>query len=175
MLEDILKKEWEEVRESFPKLYDLNENSEGWQAEGQIEIIDTSGILWKTFSVRVQIPNIYPRIPPIIFETGGDLPIDPNCHINEDGSCCVGPNTRIFRKLNNNLTIKRWIDLIVIPYLSDQVYRLETGEYKGKEHAHGANGLINDYKEWWQLKTIDEVIYKLKLVTGETKLYRNTK
>lgn len=175
VLEDFLINEWEEVRKSFPKLEELAFVNDTWQANGQIDVIDPSGILWKTFFVRVQIPSKYPLIPPIIFETGGVLPIDPEWHINGDGSCCVGPYVKVYQKLNNVLTIKRWFDLIVMPYFFDQVHRIENGEYKGKEHAHGTNGLLNNYQELWKLGSYEKVIYKLKLITGVTKFPRNAK
>ena len=65
------------------------------------------------------------------------------------------------------------MDLIVIPYLYDQVYKLEKGEYKGKVHAHGKRGLLDDYKEWWGLEKDELVINKLKLITGQIKIGRN--
>lgn len=168
-----IENEWKEVKSSYVKLGDLEIVDEGWQAEGKIEIIDSSGILWKTFSVRILIPSKYPNILPSIYETGGEIPIEPDWHINFDGSCCVGPNTKIYRKLDFKITLKRWLDIVVLPFLFDQVYKLEKGEYIGKEHAHGNKGLIEDYKEWWRLESQEDVVNKLKLITKKNKYPRN--
>lgn len=169
------KNEWIDVRNSYPKLGDLANDGGLLKSEGEIDIIDPSGILWRTFKVRIHIPQEYPNVLPSIFETGGQLQRAPDWHINGDGSCCVGPTAKVFRKLDFNLTLIRWLGQVVLPYLFDQVYKLETGNYAGKEYSHGKKGLIEDYMLWWNLKKPEEVIHKLRLITGEVKIQRNEK
>lgn len=60
-----------------------------------------------------------------------------------------------------------------MPYFFDQVHKLENSEYKGKEYAHGSYGLIEDYKEWLNLDSDEEVIDRLKIITDWIKLPRN--
>ncbi|MFH0759850.1 MAG: SEC-C domain-containing protein [Bacteroidota bacterium] len=171
----VAESEWEEVKNSYPKLADLENDSGIFKSEGEIDIIDPSGILWRTFKVRIQIPLKYPNVLPSIYETGGQLQRVPDWHINIDGSCCVGPSSKVYRKLDFKLTLIRWLDLVVMPYFFDQVHKLETGDYAGKEYSHGKKGLIEDYMSWWNLNTPEEVIHKLKLITGEIKIQRNEK
>lgn len=166
--------EWEDVKSSYVKLGDLKPVKGGWQSEGKIEIIDSERVLWKIFSVKIYIPSNYPKTLPSISETGNAIPKEDDWHVNRDGSCCVGPNTKIYRKLNYNISLKRWLDIVVLPYLFDQVHKLEKGFYIGKEHSHGKKGLVNDYKEWWKLESEDEVINKLKLITKKVKYPRNS-
>lgn len=170
-----IKDEWKEVRKKFKFLGELKSVDEGFEAEDKIEIIDPSGILWRPFDVRIKISSKYPKIPPIIFETGKEIPKEPDWHINRDGSCCVGPNAKIFRKLDNKISIIGWLENIVMPFFFDQVHKLENGEYRGKEYSHGSYGLIEDYKEWWNLESEEEVIVKLKLITNWVKYPRNEK
>lgn len=170
---DGIKIEWEKVKEKYPHLGDLVLTEEGLVSNGKIEIIDPSGILWRTLKVQIEIPEKYPLTPPVIYEIGGELPHEPEWHINGDGSCCVGPNAKIFRLLNSLITIEGWLNIIVMPYFFDQVHKLEKGVYKGKEYAHGSYGLIEDYKDWWKLEHDKEVIEKLKLITNWNKYPRN--
>lgn len=172
---EYIRNEWEDVKSSYEKLGDLKSVKGGWQSEGEIEIIDSERVLWKTFSVKIYIPLNYPVTLPSISETGNAIPKEEeDWHVNHDGSCCVGPNTKIYRKLNYDISLKRWLDIVVLPYLFDQVHKLEKGFYIGKEHSHGKNGLVNDYKEWWELDSEDEVVNKLGLIIKKVKFPRNS-
>jgi hypothetical protein len=172
---DSIELEWQYVRKKYKFLEDLKIIEGCKEANGEIEIIDPSGIVWRKFKVRIIIPKKYPILPPIIFEIDNVIPRIPEWHINDDGSCCVGTNTGIYRKLENNISIIGWLDNIVMPYFFDQVYKLENEEYKGKEYSHGSYGLIEDYKDWWSLKSDADVVSKLKLITNWIKQPRNNK
>jgi hypothetical protein len=69
----VAENEWTEVTKSYPKLGDLVNDGGLLKSEGEIDIIDPSGILWRTFKVKIQIPQEYPNVLPSIFETGGQL------------------------------------------------------------------------------------------------------
>src|SRR3989344_3311374 len=114
-LESKIINEWENVLkvEAYSKLGDLTFESDTGKSSGLIDVIDDSGILWRTFKVKIEIPKNYPESPPKIYEIGDVIPKEPDWHINYDGSCCVGPNAKVYRKLNNNITIKGWLDNVV--------------------------------------------------------------
>lgn len=63
-------------------------SDEGVVVEGIYAIRDDSGVI-DEFAVRVILPTDYPDSAPVVFETGGRTPRDPDRHVNRDGTACV--------------------------------------------------------------------------------------
>lgn len=170
---ELLVQEFSEISSEYSYLETPILKDSLWESSGELEIIDPDGNYWATFSVKITFPSQYPKVPPIIYETGGELRKNPSWHINKDGSCCVGPTTKVIRKLEYNITWKRWLDLVVMPYMLDQVHKKEKGHYVGKEHEHFGKGLLDDYREWWRLESDQEVIEMLYKIIKRKKYGRN--
>lgn len=142
---------------------------------GRLDAIDIDGNNWDTYEVKIVISETYPNELPILFEIGGKIERHPDWHISRDGSCCLGPRIKLIRDLNGNITLIRWLEIHVIPFLANHFYKIKNGEYAGKHYSHGANGIVEYYQELWNIFKKSDIINKLKLITHRSKIGRNDK
>ncbi len=158
--------EYETVKRSYPKLEDPIIEDSNVIIFGSISIIDENKKNWGDFNIKIQIPQEYPDILPKVFDTEERIPRIPDRHINHDGSCCLGPRLKLYHQLNNEITIQNWLDKLAIPFFANQLYyELEDHFFSG-EYSHGAKGILEYYKEYWNSTDIDEIKLKLKRICG---------
>jgi hypothetical protein len=135
---------------------------------GEIDLVNEVGDILDTYQLEICPCEEYPFLFPLVFETGGKLPVNIDWHVYEDtGRFCVKipPEERLI--CINGITLHDFIKNELIPYLFNQTFRRENGYYIN-ERAHGVDGLIEYYGE--RLKTNDtaELIRLLGFI-----LYKN--
>ena len=67
------------------------------------------------YEVEIRIRERFPRRIPVVFETGGRIRI--SYHHLVDGSLCLGSETRLRFMLAEGLSLARFVERCVIPYL----------------------------------------------------------
>lgn len=163
---DILQQHYYDTISSFPKLQEPYLITGIGIIDGEIDVIDSNGFLWDTYGVRILFPPDYPRTIPRLIETTAKIIRHVNWHINDKGVCCLGTDARQYRDMSDSLTLKKWINLFVVPYFANHVRRVEFGSYANGEHSHGVQGLIEDYSAWLQITEKDVLLHRLKLMAG---------
>ncbi len=165
--------EIQEVLNLFPKLKGYKENGKD-VLEGIIEIIDSEGIIWDNFQVKIHITDEYPYRFPILFETGDRIPKIADWHIYTNHACCltVEPNERLV--CSKGIRLITYIQEWVIPYLANQAYRIKFGHYAGKEYSHGPYGNIEYFKELFQEDQVNKIVEFLHYAIEKPKLPRTS-
>lgn len=160
-----------EVLEMFPKLK-LFEKDKKKNLRGEVDIFDNAGNFVDSFVIDVLIPRNYPYRFPLLFETGNKFEHIPDRHVNEDKSCCVCSLQESDLISQKGITIKFFFLKYVLPYLANQLYFDSEKEWANGDYEHGAEGILQFYKELFKVNTIEKVI-KLLTFFNTKKINRN--
>lgn len=146
-----------------------------WCIKGNVDVIDANGVYWDTYTVEILIPLNYPISPPVLVETGGKIQrtADWQWHVGNNGECCLGTPAQIYRELRDGITLLKWMDRFVVPFLANHIHRVELGSYANGEFSHGVKGVFEDYSDLLQLFEVGEVVKMLRLMTGKDLLSKN--
>ncbi|PMX03149.1 hypothetical protein C1X59_05885 [Pseudomonas sp. FW215-R2] len=98
------------------------------------------------YRIRIDITEPLDRGLPLIYETAGRIPQLAEYHVNPGGSLCLGSLLRVRLALGAELTLCRFVEKCLVPFLYTQSLR-EKGiaSFPFGELAHGSPGLIDDY------------------------------
>lgn len=146
---ELIKKQYADALPKYPKLIKLIKVGGGgvWRIDGAIDVIDDGGGYWDTYDVSIFILPGYPKDIPLLKETSKKIIRDANWHMSKEGFCCLATRAKIFHELANGITLVKWLDQFVHPFLANHVVKLKDGNYANKEFSHGAKGII----EGWEL------------------------
>ena len=172
-LEQLINKDYVDASAKYYKLNAPEIRDDLWYISGSIDIIDDKGKNWAAYYVDIRFPNDYPKSPPDLIEIGNKIIRHQDWHINMDGTCCLAPRANFFLKLKNNITLLGWLECFALPFLANHIYKEKTGEYAAKEYPHGAKGIIESYREIFNLNSDTETILLLKYIIGERTMSRN--
>lgn len=148
------------INESYPKL-SLISKSGTKILSGEIDLIDASKNVMDTYKLEIHPSDKYPFMFPLVFETGGRIPINVDWHIYPSlGNCCikVPPEEELICK--NGITLLDFIKNEVIPFFFNQTFRKENG-YFINERSHGVTGLVEFYAEKLGNNDIKQIIILL--------------
>ncbi len=112
----------------------------------------------EVFEVEVSIPKNYPKRLPTIKETSKKIDSSYN-HVNYDNTLCLEVEKAMRTQLSPDYNLIEWIEKFVFPYFYSYCYHRDYGRYPFGERSHGAKGIIEYYKELFQVKTIEEARY----------------
>jgi len=96
------------------------------------------------YQIEFRIPPNFPRKVPLVFETGGRIPR--SYHHLQEGSLCLGSETRLRLLLTEGLSLVGFIERCVVPYLYRYSYLKTYGEAPFGDLAHGADGIREDLR-----------------------------
>jgi hypothetical protein len=99
-----------------------------------------------TYLLRLEIPLGTPDALLDVFEEGGRLRRDPNEHINDDGSFCLGSPLRLTLLMRESVGLVAFLERCLVPFLYAATWRsLGNDGYPFQELSHYGPGLIEDY------------------------------
>ncbi len=137
--------------------------------KGELDIVDTNGILWDTYHIEIKGSACYPYSFPKLFETADAFPkiVDWHVYQFDDKSCCVDvtPNEVIICKYGLNVT--DYIHRFAIPYLANQTFRIREGYYLFGEYSHGILGRIEFYQSKLRAKNPIDLISMFDLIIND--------
>lgn len=142
----------------------------GWlaftaQIPGKVQISDC-------YQIEFRIPETFPLRIPAVLETGGRIPL--SYHHLQDGSLCLGSETRLRLMLSEGLSLVGFIDRCLIPYLYRFSYLATHGEAPFDDLEHGVSGIKEDLRQLLRAKRESEVLPFIRLL-GMKKRYANKK
>jgi hypothetical protein len=127
--------------------------------EGKITLCDESGVAYDAYQIRIECSNDYPNSFPTVYETSERLPPNIDWHIYPDGHFCICTSLEESIYCCKGLTLTRFINDQIVPYLHNQSFREKEG-YFLQERSHGIQGTLESLKDI--LKTNDlQKIYAL--------------
>jgi hypothetical protein len=144
-MNQVFQRELTEAISRFPELSIININGQDI-LKGILDISDESSAVIGSFSIEIYPTEKFPYRFPKIFEVGGDIPCNADWHKFPDNSCCLTVEQDEILKCNNGITLRYFIERMVIPYFANQLYRKETGHYLD-EYPHGKDGIRQFYIE----------------------------
>ena len=122
------------------------------------------------YQIELRIPGTFPRRIPSVFETGGRIPV--SYHHLQDGSLCLGSETRLRLILSEGLSLIGFVDRCLIPYLYRFSYLVTYGDAPFEELEHGVSGIREDLRQLLGAKRESEVLPFIRLL-GMKKRHAN--
>lgn len=141
----------------YPRLSYGAERSEQ-VVKGTIEVLD--GV---SFEVHITFPKDYPRCFPIVREVSDKIPKVSDRHVNPDGSLCLAVRPQELILCKRGLTFESFMDKILIPHLAREFVKSETGEYPSGEYSHGADGVLEYFRESTGINERNKILRLIEL------------
>jgi hypothetical protein len=135
------------------------------------QILGRAGIT-DNYQVELRIPQNFPRRIPLVFETGGRIPRA--YHHLQNGSLCLGSETRLRLLLAEGLSLVGFVERCVVPYLYRFSYLKTHGEAPFGDLEHGPEGIREDLRLLFGVDAISAVLPFVRLV-GMEKRHANKK
>jgi hypothetical protein len=95
------------------------------------------------YHIEIDVPESFPQQLPSIKETQGRIPAD--FHKLEGGALCLGAPTRLLLIARESVSLPRFVDRCVVPYLYGRSYFEKYRTMPFGELEHGAAGIRNDF------------------------------
>jgi hypothetical protein len=124
-----------------------------------------------TYELMICVPFGFPRAVPSVLELGGRIPRLASFHMNSDGTLCLGSPLRLLECLSRSESVYGFTLDCLIPYLFAISKRLRQGsEFIFGELAHGAEGVLNDYRGLFGLTEKGDVLAASSALTMKKRL-----
>lgn len=149
----------------YPDL-DIEQCRSGLSVRGDISFAMThkTHTIEDTFGVELRIPVDYPKTPPSAYETKGRL--NEFEHVFVDGRLCLGAPVEVCMRFAKEPTLLFFIEDLVVPFLFGFSYKDKYGEMPFGELAHGVEGLLAYYVEFFQTSKEGTISLLLYLAYG---------
>ena len=95
------------------------------------------------YHIEIDVPDSFPEQLPSVKETQGRIAAD--FHKLEDRSLCLGSPTRLLLIARESVTLSRFVDRCVVPYLYGHSYFEKYRTMPFGELEHGATGIRSDF------------------------------
>lgn len=118
-----------------------------------------------SYELSIEISKWYPDDLPSVKETGGRIPRDRDYHVNPSGSICLGSPFLLHDITVSTPELTAYAKKAIVPFLYAISRWEKTGErFVFGELAHGAAGLMADYKALLGLTDSEAVPDALRLL-----------
>lgn len=118
------------------------------------------------YQLRIEVPD-YPADLPKVFETGGRIPRNIDEHTFSDGRLCLGSELRLRLAIGRKFNLVAFAERCIVPYLYATSRRATEGRFVLGELAHGAEGLLVDYKDIFAVTTDQAVSAALRILCAK--------
>ena len=124
------------------------------------------------YELAITVPGDFPASLPTVVETGGRIPHTGDYHVNrDDGTLCLGSPLGLMLRLAQEPTLPGFASRCLVPYLYAISHKLtHGGPLPFGELAHGAEGVLADYKALFHLRDGEAVFATLKLLGMKKRL-----
>lgn len=144
------------------------------ELSGTIVLKDSSGFEIDNYQVKIQASLGYPYYFPLVFETGGKIPINIDWHVYEnDGHLCICTTTDEYIKTIKGMPLDLFITNELTPYLFNQTYRREKGFFLN-EMDHGEKGQLQSLKNILNTNDINNIKWFLLMAKNSFKQNRTS-
>lgn len=142
---DLFREAAQSINELYPELH-YAEDAGLPLIQGSLRLNDENGNNYDSYSIKIRPTKEYPLRFPLVFETGGRLPVNIDWHVFEsDGHCCIKTIPEEVLICKSGITLDKFIADEVAPYFSNQSFRQENGFYL-HERSHGNKGTFEFLK-----------------------------
>ena len=157
---------------AFPKLKEIERFGVDI-LKGILELV-TDGEIIDAYEIEIHPTPDYPKSYPIVYETGGRIPMNIDWHVYPEGNCCLAVPIEEEIECRKGICLTRFIGTQVSGYFFNQTFRRRNG-YFYRERSHGLLGSLEYYKELLVLKNLQYVYIALKIASGDQELKPTSK
>ncbi|MFD2529158.1 hypothetical protein [Polaribacter marinaquae] len=142
--------------------------------DGVIDIIDKEGVFWQNYNIRILLSKLnYPNVIPEVFELSSKIDRDIKFHIDTNGKCCLDIYHRLALVQRRGINIIDFYKRFVYPFFANHQFKIKTDSYANGEYDHDIAGVIQYYKEEFELTDFTIIIKYLECSLGILKAERN--
>ncbi|MEQ1871182.1 MAG: SEC-C metal-binding domain-containing protein [Vicinamibacterales bacterium] len=102
----------------------------------------TTEVIEDSYEVRIEVPPNFPKRMALVWETGGR--IRPNYHRLDNGALCLGSRLGVRLQMGRSVSILRFVERCLIPYLYGYSYAEKHGAPPFGELEHGERGSLQE-------------------------------
>jgi hypothetical protein len=95
-----------------------------------------------TYDISIEVPDEFPDRIALVWETSGKIPA--TYHKLDNAALCLGSRIRLRLQMAGSLSVLRFVDRCVIPYLYGYSHFSKTGRMPFGELHHGELGSLQD-------------------------------
>lgn len=137
---DFIFKEFEAIKSQYPGLKIDRPNN---KIAGSIGLFDIdTGEMYDSYHVEIKFPETFPHCFPKVWEVGNKIPKEPNRHVNEDGSLCLGVIQEEILITRYGISLVNFLERVLKPHLSRETYFEKKRKYPHGEYSHGIDGVL---------------------------------
>lgn len=132
------------LRAQYPTLHAVFEG-EAYSVRGTYPVT-ADGKVIDRYELEIALPSDYPASLPLVWETGGRIPREPDRHVFPDtGSLCLGVPLALWIQLKGDFSLPTVLDIPVRNFLIGNAL-VENGEpWPHGDHSHGVAGVLEFY------------------------------
>lgn len=135
---------------------------------GTLVVPSPTGIVLDRYQISIEIPADFPASLPIVRETGGRIPWDPDFHVETNGIACVMLPDERWRIFPESAPFTDFIDGPVQNFFLGQSL-VELGEdWPFDEWEHGERGILEYYKQLFESEDPATVLRYLRMLSKRT-------
>lgn len=146
-----------ELSKEYPYLQ-MKLVNDKYMIDGRVRIYATNDNvqLMDDFTIVMEVPLGFPNELPVIKETSNKIPKTFE-HVNIDKSLCLGIETEIKIKFEENPTLLNWFQTFVVNYFYSAMYYSKYGRIPYGERPHGTKGIIQFYMDFLNVDSIQKI------------------
>lgn len=155
--------------EKYPLMNIKPSSKDAWIVQGRVDLDITHaehGKVIDSYLIEMRIPKNFPREIPQVFELEKKIPKVVDYHTYTDGSLCLGSPLSVKKRIFENPTVEGFLEECIVPYLFAMSLHLKNKNgFVFGELYHGTAGVIQDYIEIFGLKTVDQLIETIDILS----------
>jgi hypothetical protein len=163
----------EEFLKDYPKMRIAPLKNSSFMLSGEFEFsVPRTNLphVADSYALKIEVPNSFPQVAPLVTETGNKIPRDDKHHVNSDHTLCLGSPLRLLWKSKRAPTLVGFAEECLVPYLYSISHKLQYGTFPFGELEHGKPGVISDYMDLFGLKSREQVLRALELLGMKKRL-----
>jgi hypothetical protein len=123
---------------------------------GKLQLSDDQGEWLDTYEVKIVCTPDYPLSFPLVYETGGRIPVNIEWHVYPDGHACICAIPEEMIVCSRGITLQTFINDWMRPYFFNQKHREMHGFFL-KERPHGPAGNIQFFHEIFKMDDLRHI------------------
>jgi hypothetical protein len=168
-----LYEQFKDLSLGFPKLRLEKDGAGPWFVRGDLcfSAAFSGRQIDDQYSLKIIIPEKYSDVLPKVQETDNRIPRD--FHHYQDDSLCLGAPVAVKYKFKKEPTLVGFVSNCIIPYLYSFSYKIKFGKMPFGELSHGALGILEHYKDLFDLTDSRRVIKMIQILAEDNYQERN--
>jgi len=164
---ELLEKQMQQLQERFCDL-ELTEPQQGrFIVSGNLrfQVPYDGEVIRDDYDIEIKIPDDYPQNPPDVKELGNKIPKHEDFHVNvSNGTLCLGAPLAVKATFAKQRNLLWFVEKQVVPFLFGISYKLKYGKFPFGELPHGAEGLLEHYRESFSVGSDAAALELLRLL-----------